>query len=185
MELVFNREVSQLQFNRRVLAQAADSTIPLLERLRFLCIVSSNMDEFFEIRVSDFAETLRRNDTRTRIRLAEGEAYRSLLGMCQELVAGQYQLYNEVLLPALAREGIALVHHEDRTVDQVAWVREYFFREVKPLLTPIGLDPSHPFPQIANKSLNFIVTLGGTDAFGRATSVSIVRAPRVQRVVDR
>ncbi len=179
MNLFFNREASQLLFNRRVLAQAADSSLPLLERLRFLCIFSSNLDEFFEIRVSDLAEQLRRHDTRAPVWLVEGEAYRALLATCQDLVAAQYALYNEVLLPALATEGIALVHHSDRNPEQKAWVRDYFFREVKPLLTPIGLDPSHPFPQIANKSLNFAVELGGTDAFGRVTAVSIVRAPRV------
>lgn len=179
MNLFFNREASQLLFNRRVLAQAADPSIPLLERLRFLCIFSSNLDEFFEIRVSDLAEHLRRGDARSRLRLAEGESYRALLATCQELVASQYALYNDVLLPSLAAEGIALVHHSDRNPAQRAWVRDYFFREVKPLLTPIGLDPSHPFPQIANKSLNFVVELGGTDAFGRATAVSVVRAPRV------
>ncbi|MEO8136535.1 MAG: RNA degradosome polyphosphate kinase, partial [Betaproteobacteria bacterium] len=160
MDLFFNREASQLLFNRRVLVQAADPSIPLLERLRFLCICSSNLDEFFEIRVSDLAEQLRRNETRTRVHLAEGESYRALLATCQELVATQYAQYNDVLLPAMAKEGIALLHHSDRTPEQRAWVREYFFREVKPLLTPIGLDPAHPFPQIANKSLNFIVELG-------------------------
>jgi polyphosphate kinase len=179
LDLFFNREASQLLFNRRVLAQAADPSIPLLERLRFLCIFSSNLDEFFEIRVSDLAEQLRRHDVRAPVRLVEGETYRALLATGQELVAAQYALYNEVLLPALAAEGIALVHHSDRNPEQKAWVRDYFFREVKPLLTPIGLDPSHPFPQIANKSLNFVVELGGTDAFGRATAVSVLRAPRV------
>ena len=179
LELLFNRELSQLQFNRRVLAQAADTAIPLLERLRFLCIFSSNLDEFFEIRVSDLAEQLRLSETRTRVRVAGAESYRALLAMCQQMVATQYALYNDTLLPALAAEKIDLVHSEDWTPQQTAWVHDYFLQQVKPLLTPIGLDPSHPFPQIANKSLNFAVELAGTDAFGRATAVAIVRAPRV------
>lgn len=101
LDLFFNRELSQLQFNRRVLTQATDESIPLLERLRFLCIFSSNLDEFFEIRVSDIAEQLRRSDTRTRLQMAEGEAYREILRICQTMVAEQYAIYNEVLLPAL------------------------------------------------------------------------------------
>jgi len=173
-----DRELSQLMFNRRVLAQAEDKSIPLLERLRYLCIASSNLDEFFEVRVASL--------------LAAGAADGSLSthpalvatlsrisNECHALVAHQYELLNTEILPELAANGIHLVRHNERNDAQRAWVKEYFDTEVRPLLTPIGLDPAHPFPQVVNKSLNFIVQLGGKDAFGRGTGIAIVKAPRV------
>ncbi|WP_371874466.1 polyphosphate kinase 1 [Duganella rivi] len=173
-----DRELSQLMFNRRVLAQAEDKSIPLLERLRYLCIASSNLDEFFEVRVASL--------------LAAGAADGSLSSHpalvatlsrisneCHALVAYQYELLNTEILPEMAANGIHLVRHNERNDAQRAWVKEYFDTEVRPLLTPIGLDPAHPFPQVVNKSLNFIVQLGGKDAFGRGTGIAIVKAPRV------
>ena len=175
-----NRELSQLAFNRRVLTLAQDPSIPLLERLRFLCIVSNNLDEFFEIRVAGLKEQLRARLPTPGMTLP---GLRALLGVITDearlLVAEQYRLLNEAILPALSSTGIRLLRHDDRNAEQRAWVSSYFHRDVKPLLTPIGLDPAHPFPQALNKSLNFVVELSGRDAFGRETSVATVKAPRV------
>ncbi len=173
-----NRELSQLAFNRRVLAQAADNSVPLLERLRFLCIVSSNLDEFFEVRIASLLAQDRiegeRNDSPL---LAKALARTNL--ECHQIVALHYAILNDEILPQLSAHGIHLLRHDDRNETQRTWVKAYFDREVRPLLTPIGLDPSHPFPQVVNKSLNFIVELSGKDAFGRNTAIAIVKAPRV------
>jgi polyphosphate kinase len=175
---LLDRELAQLAFNARVLNLANDPRIPLLERLRYLCIVSSNLDEFFEIRVSGLMESIRA-EPRSKQAIADRAALVRVADMAQRLVKAQYALYNEVMIPALAAENIAVLHHADRNPAQRAWVSEYFFREVQPLLTPIGLDPAHPFPQVVNKSLNFIVQLSGKDAFGRSSGIAIVKAPRV------
>jgi polyphosphate kinase len=180
-----NRELSALAFNRRVLALAADPATPLLERLRFVCIVSSNLDEFFEIRVAGLREQLRLKaplvgTTLHELRVNLGEISQG----AQALVAEMYDVLNRQILPSLAAAGIRMLHHADRNAAQRAWIADYFQREIRPLLTPIGLDPAHPFPQVVNKSLNFIVELSGQDAFGRDTNVAIVKAPRlVPRVI--
>jgi polyphosphate kinase len=177
---LINRELSLLAFNRRVLALAQDPDVPLLERLRFLCIVSSNLDEFFEIRVAGLREQLRAKAPAPGMTLHEMRAIFSRISEeAQTLVAEKYRTLNGQVLPALAAAGIRLLRNVDRNEAQRQWVTEYFRREVKPLLTPIGLDPAHPFPQVVNKSLNFIVELSGRDAFGRDTSIAIVKAPRV------
>jgi polyphosphate kinase len=177
---LINRELSLLAFNRRVLALAQDPDVPLLERLRFLCIVSSNLDEFFEIRVAGLREQLRARAPAPGKTLHEMRAIFSRISEeAQTLVAEKYRTLNGQVLPALAGAGIRLLRNVDRNEAQRQWVTEYFRREVKPLLTPIGLDPAHPFPQVVNKSLNFIVELSGRDAFGRDTSIAIVKAPRV------
>jgi polyphosphate kinase len=183
---LINRELSLLAFNRRVLALAQDPGVPLLERLRFLCIVSSNLDEFFEIRVAGLREQLRAKTPAPGMTLHDLRPIFNLIGEeAQTLVAEKYRTLNEQLLPAMAAVGIRLLRNADRNDAQRQWVAEYFRREVKPLLTPIGLDPAHPFPQVVNKSLNFIVELSGTDAFGRDASIAIVKAPRVvPRVIE-
>ena len=174
---LLNRELSMLAFNRRVLAQAEDTSIPLLERLKYLCIVSSNLDEFFEVRIASLIARVRENHGITHPvslpRLAE------VTDSCKALVGQQYAVLNEQILPALAAEGVQLLRHVDRNEAQRHWVRDFFEKEVRPLLTPIVLDPAHPFPQIVNKSLNFIVELAGKDAFGRGTSIAVIKAPRV------
>ena len=176
--ILLDRELSQLTFNRRVMAQAEDKSIPLLERLRYLCIVSSNLDEFFEVRVASLLAAGRVGGD-----LADQPALSATLTrICQEchvLVEQQYEILNSAVLPQLQAKGVHLVRHNDRNEAQRAWVKQYFEREVRPLLTPIGLDPAHPFPQVINKSLNFIVSLTGKDAFGRGTAIAIVKAPRV------
>jgi len=175
-----NRELSQLAFNRRVLTLAQDQATPLLEQLRFLCIVSNNLDEFFEIRVAGLKEQLRARLPPPGMTLS---GLRALLGVINDetrlLVTEQYRLLNEAILPALAAAGIRLLRRDALDAGQRAWVSGYFQREVRPVLTPIGLDPAHPFPQVANKSLNFVVELSGRDAFGRETTIATVKAPRL------
>ena len=181
-----NRELSFLAFNRRVLAQAADPNVPLLERLKFICIVSSNMDEFFEIRVAGIKEQMKLgsilpgNDG-----LLPQEAFRRVGVLAHTIIAEQYALLNDVILPALAEQGIVFLRRNHWTAEQQEWIRAYFQHEVMPLLTPIGLDPSHPFPRVLNKSLNFAVELDGPDAFGRSSGAAIVQAPRaLPRVIQ-
>ncbi|MGL1833788.1 polyphosphate kinase 1 [Rhodocyclaceae bacterium SMB388] len=174
-----NRELSLLGFQRRVLAQAADKNVPLLERLRFLCIVSSNLDEFFEIRVSGIKEQIRLGSL---IAGSDGLAPVELLERVSKevhsIIAEQYELLNDDILPALEAEGIAFLRRGAWTEAQAAWIHQYFQREVSPVLTPIGLDPAHPFPRVLNKSLNFAIELEGRDAFGRDSGAAIVQAPR-------
>jgi len=176
--IYLDRELSQLAFNRRVLAQAEDGSVPLLERLRYLCIVSSNLDEFFEVRIASLLAQNRMEGS-----ISEPPALAAALDStnleCHAIVERQYQLLNQEILPQLSAHGIHLLHHSQRTDAQRAWLKDYFDREVRPLLTPIGLDPAHPFPQVVNKSLNFIVELSGKDAFGRGTAIAILKAPRV------
>lgn len=174
-----NRELSLLAFNRRVLAQAADPTVPLLERLRFLCIVSSNLDEFFEIRVAGLKEQIKLGSHASGPDgLPPLEVFRRVTLEAHGLIAEQYALFNDTILPALHEQGISFLRRTEWTDEQRDWIRDYFFREVMPVLTPIGLDPAHPFPRVLNKSLNFAVELEGTDAFGRSSGIAIVQAPR-------
>jgi polyphosphate kinase len=179
-DVLLNRELGLLEFNRRVLAQAEDSTLPLLERLKFLCIVSSNMDEFFEVRVAWIKENVQLNPNRV---LPDGTTPRHALAQVAEaahaLVHEQYQILREVLLPAMRAKDIVFLRRSEWNTEQKEWISGYFFRELMPILTPIGLDPSHPFPKLLNKSLNFAVELEGRDAFGRASGIAIVQAPRV------
>ncbi|MFY9317456.1 MAG: polyphosphate kinase 1 [Burkholderiales bacterium] len=174
-----NRELGLLEFNRRVLAQAADDGVPLLERLRFLTIVSSNLDEFFEIRVAGLKEQVKAGIKESG---ADGrspaEVYELVSAQARALVGEQYRLLNSVLLPALARQGVIFPKREDWTEPQRAWIRDYFMRELLPVLTPIGLDPTHPFPRVLNKSLNLAIELEGRDSFGRKSRAAIVQAPR-------
>ncbi len=175
-----NRELSLLAFHRRVLALAEEPAIPVLERLRYLCIVGSNLDEFFEIRVAGLKEQLRTRLPPGGMTLQELRSCLTEIGeVARALVTDQYRALNERVLPALEQHGIRLVRHGDRSPAERAWVADFFAREVRPLLTPIGLDPAHPFPQVLNKSLNFVVELSGRDAFGRDTAIAIVKAPRL------
>ncbi len=175
-----NRELGILAFNRRVLAQAKNPATPLLERLRFLCIVSSNLDEFFEIRVAGLKEQVKLHSVaRTPDGLSAQEALEHISREARAMVEEQYALFNNEILPRLAATGIVFLRRSEWSEAQLAWIRSYFLREVMPVLTPIGLDPSHPFPRLLNKSLNFAVELEGKDAFGRSIGKAIVQAPRV------
>ena len=171
-----DRDQSILEFNRRVLSWARRSDVPALERLRYVCIVSSNLDEFFEVRAAQHLLALRTDDHKG---VYSVESFNNLSQGAQSLVAEQYGVFNDDVTPALAASGVHVVAHGERTDRQKRWVKDYFEREVRPLLMPVGLDPAHPFPQVANKSLNFIVRLEGKDAFGRANAISIVKIPRV------
>lgn len=178
-DLFINRELSLLEFNRRVLAQAKDEELPLLERLRFLCIASSVLDEFFEIRVAGLKEQEAYGATqRGPDNMSPSEQLRAITQTGHELVADQYQVLNDVLLPRLDRQGIRILMMEDWNTRQQQWLKRYFNRELAPVLSPIALDPAHPFPQPLNKNLAFIVSLEGEDAFGRQLSRAIVQAPR-------
>jgi polyphosphate kinase len=171
---LLGREHAILEFNRRVLAQACRADVPLLERLRYICIVSSNMDEFFEVRFADYIEAARQPGASV--------VQRDLAAVAAEahaLIDTQYATFNDDVMPLLHSEGIVILNHADRDAAQRRWVETFFYRQVRPLLVPVGLDPSHPFPQVANKSLNFIVRLAGRDAFGRENTIAIVKVPRV------
>lgn len=176
--IYLNRELSQLAFNRRVLAQAENPAVPLLERLKYLCIVSNNLDELFEVRIASMLAN-DHLDGESTPSPALSANLSTAAAECHQIVERQYRVLNEDVLPQLAQQGIHLLRDQDRNEAQKAWVKAYFDREVRPLLTPIGLDPAHPFPQVVNKSLNFIVELSGKDAFGRGTAIAILKAPRV------
>lgn len=185
-ELYLNRELSWLQFNRRVLALANDEELPLLERLKFLCISSTNLDEFFEVRLARLKQQLKLDiTTQTPDRLSTLEQLRLINDDAHLFVAEQYRLLNDVLFPALHDAGISFLKRSHWTSSQRSWIREYFDKEVMPVLSPLGFDPAHPFPRIVNKSLNFVVSLEGKDAFGRSSRVAVVQAPRcLPRVIQ-
>ncbi|MEY2683787.1 MAG: polyphosphate kinase 1, partial [Pseudomonadota bacterium] len=170
-----DRDQSILAFNERVLDWACRPEVPLLERLRYLCIVSSNLDEFFEVRFAPHLAAKIANEQRGP---ATVSTHDHLATKIHQLVERQYTIYNDELVPALEKRGIKVVSHGERNTRQRRWVKEHFVQNVQPLLLPVGLDPSHPFPQVANKSLNFIVRLAGRDAFGRENEVAIVKVPR-------
>ncbi|MBJ7263040.1 MAG: polyphosphate kinase 1 [Burkholderiaceae bacterium] len=178
--LFLNRELSLLKFNERVLAMAESPSTPLLERLRYVCIVSSNLDEFFEIRISTLKVQQRQTPNLVGIDgLTAGDALEKVQSAVHRLVTRQYALLNDVIFPHMQKEGIVIHHASEWNEAQLEWAREVFMRDVMPLLTPIGLDPAHPFPRVYNKSLNFIVSLSGVDAFGRKASIAVVQAPRL------
>ncbi|HEY5680328.1 MAG TPA: polyphosphate kinase 1 [Pseudomonadales bacterium] len=184
-ELYINRELSLLEFHRRVLAQAQEERVPLLERLRYLCISSSVLDEFFEIRVAGLKQQeAYRATQRGPDNLSPSEQLRRIFETVRELVEEQYRVLNEDLLPSLDDQGIRILDPDEWSSKQRQWLKRYFKRELAPIMSPIALDPAHPFPQPLNKSLTFIVTLEGEDAFGRRSGKAIVQAPRaLSRVV--
>jgi len=174
-----NRELSQVEFNRRVLEQAKDARVPLLERLRFLTISCSNLDEFFEIRVSGLKQQLDLGVHQSGPDGLDPEQMLQQIGVrVHELVNEQYRVWNELLLPALETAGIDVLQQQRWSPAQADWVREHFRREVQPVLTPVGLDPAHPFPRVLNKSLNIAVSLEGDDAFERSSGIAVVQVPR-------
>ena len=178
-ELFINRELSLLEFNRRVLEQAVNENLPLLERLTFLCITSSNLDEFFEVRVAGLKQQVAYGSVqRGPDNLSPSDVLNRISETAHQIVKKQYQLLNEVILPTLANQGICFVRRKDWNVKQSNWIKRYFNRELLPVLSPVGMDPAHPFPRVSNKSLNFIISLEGKDAFGRNSGIAILQAPR-------
>jgi polyphosphate kinase len=171
-----DRDQSILEFNRRVLSWARRDDVPALERLRYLCIVSSNLDEFFEVRAAQHLVAVHAEDSKG---VYSVDSFTDLANAAHALVDEQYKVFNDAVTPALEARGVHVVSHGHRSERQKKWVKEYFEREVLPLLMPVGLDPAHPFPLVANKSLNFIVRLVGKDAFGRSNEIAIVKVPRV------
>lgn len=176
--LFFDREISLLQFNARVLAQARDESLPPLERLKFLCICSSNMDEFFEIRVGGLKQ-------KALLNLAPRNTLKGIREHTAKLVKDQYEILNQEILPRLAEHDIDFIPPKKWSAPQKTWLKDYFRDHVLPVLSPIALDPAHPMPRLINKSLNFLVELSGKDAFGRESHLAIVHAPRVlPRVIE-
>lgn len=174
-----NRELSLIAFNRRVLELACDNQIPLLERVRFLCISCTNLDEFFEVRVAVVRQRLALGVTDPGSDgLTPQEALDSIRGNIERLLNDQYYVFNQELLPALAEKNILISDRHQWNSKQKRWLYRHFQKEIMPVLSPLGLDPVHPFPRILNKSLNFAVDLDGTDAFGREPDMALVRAPR-------
>ncbi len=181
-----NRELSNLSFNQRVLAQTLDESHPLLERLKFLLIFSSNLDEFFEIRVAGLMQSiLYEREVTGPDGLPARDCLKRISEICHELVDQQYDMLNYTLIPALEKEGIFFLRRSQWSESHAAWIENYVLNSVLPVLSPIGLDPAHPFPRLVNKSLNFIVALEGKDAFGRDLGLAIVPAPRsLPRIVE-
>lgn len=174
--VLLDRDLGILEFNARVLDWAARKEVPLLERLRYLCIVSSNLDEYFEVRMANLLDAAQNH-------IKEGEfteaGFEQVNAKAHAMVRLQYDILRKQIYPELQKHGIKIISHAQRNEQQRRWVRSYFVREVMPLLLPVSLDPAHPFPQVSNKSLNFIVKLGGQDALGRSNSIAIIKMPRV------
>jgi len=184
-ENFINRELSMLEFNQRVLEMACDQSVPLLERLRFLCICTSNMDEFFEVRVAVQRQKQALGSLAVGADgLTASEILSRIRSRVDEIVTRQYQLLNDDLLPAMRSEGISFLHRNEWTDEQKQWINGFFKHELLPVLTPIGLDPAHPFPRLLSKILNFMISLEGKDAFGRDSKFAVVQAPRsIPRVI--
>ncbi len=178
-EHFINRELSFLEFNQRVLDLAQDESIPILDRLRFLTISSTNLDEFFEIRVAGHKQWAAVDPGKVSFDgLTPAEILHEISGRAHGFVTEQYRVLNEVMLPALGEAGIRRIHRREMTRTQRKWCTDYFEEKVLPVLTPVGLDPAHPFPKIINKSLNFVVGIEGKDAFGRGSGIAVVHVPR-------
>ncbi|MBT8098130.1 MAG: polyphosphate kinase 1, partial [Gammaproteobacteria bacterium] len=174
-----NRDLSQIEFNKRVLAEALDPDVPLLERLRFLCISCTNLDEFFEIRVAALKQRIEIGAmARGSDKQSAQQIFATLQSSMETVVKQQYQLLNDVLFPELTAAGVRFIQSDEWSTEQQDWLRDYFTEQVVPVLTPLTFDPSRPFPRILNKSLNFIVRLEGKDAFGRRRHRGMVQAPR-------
>jgi len=178
-DLYLNRELSLLAFHRRVFEQSRDPTTPLLERLKFLCIASSNLDEFFEVRVAGLIQQIEYGSTQTGPdNLTPADVLARISPLVHQLVMEQYELLNKEIFPALEREGIRFLKRNEWNKSQSTWIRQYFEDQLLPIVCPIRLDPAHPFPRVLNKSLQFIVLLQGKDAFGQAGGMAVVQAPR-------
>jgi polyphosphate kinase len=174
-----NRELSLLAFNERVLAMSEDPSVPALEKLKYICIVSSNLDELFEIRVAGIKAQLRNNpDQVAEDGTTAADTFREVSARAHALIAHQYKILNSQIFPLLEKYGIHFHLAASLNSVQREWAHQYFSQEVLPVLTPIGLSPTHPFPRVLNKSLNFVLELEGQDSFGRESGIAVVQAPR-------
>jgi polyphosphate kinase len=176
----FNRELSWLAFNRRVLEQAENVRNPLLERVKFLAIVSSNLDEFFEIRVAGIIQQVDNGVTESSVDgLGPREQLRRIHSVVASLVDDQYRCWNEQLLPSLAAEGILFKSAKELTPNELSWARQYFEDQIQPVLTPLAIDQSHPFPQLANKTLNVVVSLDHPETAEVDHLLALLPVPRI------
>ena len=182
MDSIVPRELGVLDFNSRVLELADDSTIPL-ERLKFICIISNNLDEFFEVLVARLKtenSTMKKTKSNKIAILLDQISAKSF-----ELIKSQYKILNDKIIPELQLHNIFLKQKKNLNKEQIKWVSDYFISEVKPMLTPIAIDPAHPFPRVLNKSLNFAVQVEGEDAFKRKVKIAIVQVPRsLPRIIE-
>src|SRR5438105_8305226 len=173
-----NRELSWLEFNRRVLEEAQDPTQPLMERVKFMTIFSNNLDEFFEIRVAGIKQQIQSETSDVGPDgMSPTETFNAIQRLVHELVATQYDFWNKELMPALAKSGIRLHDVAQLTGKRAAWAKRYFQEEVFPMLTPLAVDASHPFPQLLNKSHNLLVRARAHQ--GGDPLLAIVQVPRV------
>ena len=178
-EYFINRHIGLMQFNLRVLEQALNENYPLLERFQFLMIFNSNMDEFFEIRLAGLRRQVSfARETVSTDGMRPQEVLHTLSEQIKLAIEKQYHILNDVLLPAMDDNKVRILNQENWSKDIAKWAEDYFRNQVMPIISPIGLDPAHPFPRLVNKSLNFIVSLEGKDAFGRDSGMAIVPAPR-------
>lgn len=176
----FNRELSWLAFNRRVLEQAQSEQQPLLERLKFLSIVSSNLDEFFEIRVAGLAQQVESGVVEVGIDgLGPKEQLRRIHAITSSLVKEQYKCWHTQLVPQMKNEGIVFKGRKELTRKELNWAKQYFAEQVYPVLTPMAIDPSHPFPQLVNKSLNILVKLTEPGRGRKEPRMAVIPVPRI------
>jgi polyphosphate kinase len=172
-----NRELSLLEFNERVLAEAQDPSNPILERLRFLCIVASNLDEFFEVRVAGLKQQRQSNVSAPGPdAMSPGEQLAAISARVRKMVDEEYRIWSEELVPALEKNNIFFLRHDELTNAEKQYYAKYFEKSVYPVLTPLAVDPVHPFPQLLNKSLNVAVELEGTEI---STNLALVQVPRI------
>ncbi len=185
-ENFLNRELSILQFNHRVLQQSLDTSIPMFERVRYLSISSSILDEFFEVRVAGLRHVVSRHESNSGPDDSNpAELLKQIYEEAHNLVREQYHILNEVLVPGLAEENVFFPSRKQWSESDLDWVRSYFRRQVAPVITPISLDLTHPFPRLINKSLHFLLRIDGIDAFGRDLNYAVLHMPRsLPRLVE-
>ena len=174
-----NRELSWLEFNHRVLEEVLDPATPLLERVKFFCIVSSNLDEFFEVRVAGVKQQIESEVVERSVDgLTAPETFRAITKRVRQMVEEQYRCWREVLVPALAKQGIRFLRYDELDASRRGWVTEFYQTKVRPVLTPLGIDPAHPFPQLSNKSLNMLVQLEIRQNGEMHQRLAVVQVPR-------
>jgi len=179
-EHFLNRELSWLEFNQRVLDEAANAATPLLERVKFFCITSSNLDEFFEVRVAGVKQQIESDVvSRTVDGRTATETFRAITKRVRAMMEQQYACWNQELVPALQRNGIRFLKMKELNAEDLEWVGRFYRTEVLPVLTPLGVDPAHPFPQLLNKSLNIVLELEAIQGRRTQKRLAVVQLPRL------